>query len=51
VSAGRSFPTTANWDTWSTVSLTVPLDAGSNTVQVTATSAGGVPNLDALDVG
>jgi hypothetical protein len=51
VSAGRSFPTTANWDTWSTVSLTVPLDAGSNTVQVTATSAGGAPNLDALDVG
>jgi Alpha galactosidase A/Alpha galactosidase C-terminal beta sandwich domain len=30
---------------------TVPLAAGSNTIRVTATTSGGAPNLDYLDVG
>jgi endo-1,4-beta-D-glucanase Y len=50
VSAGRSFPATADWNTWATSTLTVSLNAGSNTVRLTATTAGGLPNLDYLDV-
>jgi hypothetical protein len=50
VKAGQSFPGTANWDTWADASLTVPLNAGNNTIRVTATSANGAPNLDYLDL-
>jgi alpha-L-fucosidase len=50
VSAGRSFPGTGSWDTWATVTLSVPLNSGSNTVRVTATTSDGAPNLDYLDV-
>ncbi|WP_329125421.1 carbohydrate-binding protein [Streptomyces sp. NBC_01465] len=42
-------PDTADWDTWATRTFTVPLDAGSNTVRLTATTANGAPNLDCLD--
>jgi exo-1,4-beta-D-glucosaminidase len=45
-----AFPVTADWDTWSTAAVTVPLQAGANTVRVTATTANGGPNLDSLDV-
>ncbi|ETK37514.1 glycosyl hydrolase family 28 protein [Microbispora sp. ATCC PTA-5024] len=48
--ATRSYPATANWDTWATDTLTVPLAAGSNTVRLTATTAGGCPNLDYIEV-
>jgi alpha-L-fucosidase len=51
VAAGRSFPATADWDTWQTATLTVPLVAGANTITATATTANGGPNLDYLDVG
>jgi hypothetical protein len=47
--AGQSFPGTANWDTWQTVPLTVPLNAGANTIRLTATTTNGDPNLDYLD--
>jgi Alpha galactosidase A/Alpha galactosidase C-terminal beta sandwich domain/Carbohydrate binding module (family 6) len=50
VKAGQSFPGTANWDTWQTVNLTVPLAAGANTIRLTATTANGDPNLDYLDL-
>ena len=49
VRTGQSFPGTANWDTWQTVPLTVPLNAGANTIRLTATTANGDPNLDYLD--
>jgi hypothetical protein len=49
VSAGRSFATTANWDTWATSTLTATLNAGDNKIRLTAASAGGNPNLDYLD--
>jgi hypothetical protein len=49
VKTGQSFPGTTNWDTWGTVSLTVPLNAGANTIRLTATTANGAPNLDYLD--
>ncbi|MFF3670667.1 PQQ-dependent sugar dehydrogenase [Microtetraspora malaysiensis] len=50
VSAGRSFGATADWDTWANSTLTTNVNAGANTLRVTATSAGGNPNLDYLDV-
>ncbi|WP_214321273.1 CBM35 domain-containing protein [Nonomuraea sediminis] len=51
VSAARSFPPTANWDTWATSTLTVPLNAGTNTIRATATTANGGPNLDRITIG
>ncbi|WP_370022245.1 CBM35 domain-containing protein [Planotetraspora sp. GP83] len=50
VSANRSFAATTNWDTWVNSTITAPVNAGSNTLRVTSTSAGGNPNLDYLDV-
>jgi alpha-galactosidase len=49
VAAGRAFPGTGDWDTWAVTSLTVLVNAGTNTVRVTATSASGNANLDYLD--
>jgi alpha-L-fucosidase len=49
VSAAHSFPVTADWDTWSNVTVTVNLNAGANTVRVTGTTAGGAPNLDYVE--
>lgn len=46
-----SFPGTGSWTTWKTVSAPAALSAGTNTVRVTATTAGGGPNLDSLTVG
>jgi len=45
-----NFPVTANWDTWSTVSMTVPLKAGANTIRVTGTTAVGDANIDSVTV-
>lgn len=44
------FPATANWDTWSTASISVPLAAGTNTIRVAGTTATGVPNIDSVTV-
>jgi alpha-L-fucosidase len=49
VAAGSSFPPTANWDTWAVKTLTAAVNAGNNTIRVTATTANGNPNLDYLD--
>ncbi|HEV8562239.1 MAG TPA: carbohydrate-binding protein [Actinophytocola sp.] len=46
-----SFAGTGNWDTWATATITVNLDAGSNTVRATAVTANGGPNVDRLTVG
>ncbi|WP_457032688.1 glycosyl hydrolase family 8 [Kitasatospora sp. P5_F3] len=51
VASGVSFAGTGSWDTWSTRTVNASLDAGSNTVRVTATTAGGGPNLDRLTLG
>jgi hypothetical protein len=48
--AGLSFPGTGNWDTWANNTTTVTLNAGTNTVRVTATTPNGGPNIDYLDV-
>lgn len=45
-----NFPVTANWDTWATASITVPLKAGANTIRVAATTAAGDANIDSVTV-
>ncbi|MGW2400161.1 PQQ-dependent sugar dehydrogenase [Kitasatospora sp. NPDC001664] len=50
VAAGRSFPSTGTWDTWTTATVTAPLTAGANKVRLTSSSADGLPNLDYLEV-
>ncbi|MFC5884267.1 carbohydrate-binding protein [Kitasatospora sp. CM 4170] len=50
VATGHVFPPTADWATWSTTSLPIPLKAGANTVRVTSTTADGGPNLDRITV-
>lgn len=49
VDASLDFPPTGGWSTWSAVSFTANLNAGSNTVSVTLTQSAG-PNLDHLKV-
>ncbi|WAZ23315.1 carbohydrate-binding protein [Streptomyces cinnabarinus] len=44
-----SFEGTGTWSTWTTKSLTVNLNAGSNTIRLSPTTAGGLPNLDHVD--
>ncbi|WP_170184962.1 carbohydrate-binding protein [Saccharothrix texasensis] len=48
--AGSAFDGTGAWHTWTTKTLTVPLTAGRNTVQLAATTTGGLANIDYLDV-
>jgi len=48
--ATLQFPPTGSWSTWSTQTATVSLVAGANVVRATATTAGGLANLDSLMV-
>ncbi|MER8187391.1 PQQ-dependent sugar dehydrogenase [Kitasatospora sp. NPDC094015] len=50
VAAARSFPSTGTWDDWTTATVTAPVGAGTNRIELTSTSANGLPNLDYLDV-
>jgi hypothetical protein len=45
-----SFEATGAWNTWVTKTLTVPLNAGTNTIQLNPTTASGLPNVDYIDV-
>ncbi len=45
-----AFPPTGAWTTWQTVTTTVTLAAGTNTIRATATTANGGPNVDYLEV-
>ncbi|WP_238413267.1 pectate lyase family protein [Saccharothrix deserti] len=47
---GVSFEGTGAWSTWVTRTLTVPVNAGGNTVRLNPTTAAGLPNIDYLDV-
>ncbi len=44
--AGHSFASTGTWDAWADYALTVPLNAGANTVRLVSTSADGGPNQE-----
>ncbi|MCC8250444.1 rhamnogalacturonan lyase family protein [Saccharothrix luteola] len=50
VQAGSAFDGTGAWNTWATKTLTVPVTAGANTVQLAATTTGGLANIDYLDL-
>ncbi|MCB8905145.1 MULTISPECIES: PQQ-dependent sugar dehydrogenase [unclassified Streptomyces] len=51
VASGVTFPSTGSWDTWTAKTVNAVLQAGTNKVRATATSADGGPNLDRLRVG
>ncbi|HCU51675.1 MAG TPA: silent information regulator protein Sir2, partial [Micromonosporaceae bacterium] len=44
-----SFEGTGAWNTWATKTLTVSVNAGSNTVRLNPTTANGLPNVDYLN--
>ncbi|MGW6642342.1 family 43 glycosylhydrolase [Streptomyces iakyrus] len=46
-----SFESTGAWTTWTTKTVTVSLNTGSNTIRLDPTTAAGLPNVDYLDVG
>ncbi|MET9905338.1 PQQ-dependent sugar dehydrogenase [Streptomyces sp. NPDC006476] len=50
VASGVSFPATADWNTWVTKTVNVPLTAGTDTIRATATTANGGPNLDRISL-
>jgi carbohydrate binding protein with CBM6 domain len=45
-----SFDGTGAWDTWATKTVTVTVNAGSNTIRLNPTSSAGLPNVDNLSV-
>jgi polygalacturonase len=45
-----NFAGTGAWTTWQTASVPASLTAGPNTVRLTATTAGGGPNIDYVEV-
>ena len=45
-----SFAGTGAWTSWATTTLSVSLNAGSNTIRLNPTTAAGLPNIDYLDV-
>ncbi|MEU1478430.1 carbohydrate-binding protein [Streptomyces sp. NPDC005760] len=47
--SSASFESTGTWTGWTTKTLTVPVNAGSNTIRLNPTSANGLPNVDYLD--
>ncbi len=48
--AGVPFDGTGAWNAWATRSVTVQLNAGNNTIRLAAATAGGLANIDYLDV-
>ncbi|GAA2409136.1 hypothetical protein GCM10010404_78850 [Nonomuraea africana] len=50
VAANQPFNGTGAWSTWATATLPISLNAGANTVRITANTANGNPNLDYIEV-
>jgi hypothetical protein len=50
VAAGLPFTGNGDWTSWRLQSVTVSLNAGTNTIRATGTTANGGPNLDHLSV-
>ncbi|WP_461124270.1 glycosyl hydrolase 53 family protein [Saccharothrix stipae] len=50
IQPGAAFEATGAWTTWVTKTVTVRLNAGDNTVQLAATTAAGLGNIDYLEV-
>jgi Carbohydrate binding module (family 35) len=51
VHSSAPFRPTGGWPNWQTQTVTVPVNANGNTVRITATTSGGLPNVDSLTVG
>jgi Carbohydrate binding module (family 6) len=49
VVVAQSFPSTTNWDTWSTVTATVTLPAGASTISIIYNGGLGSTNYLNLD--
>ncbi|MEU2117396.1 CBM35 domain-containing protein [Streptomyces sp. NPDC016459] len=45
-----TFEGTGTWSAWTTKTLTVTLNAGSNTIRLNPTTSTGLPNVDSLNV-
>lgn len=45
-----NLPTTAGWDDWREISLDIDLERGNNTLQLRATGAEGLANIDSLTI-
>ena len=45
------FESTGAWTAWTTRTVTVALNAGSNTIRLDPTTAAGLPNIDYLETG
>jgi lysophospholipase L1-like esterase len=45
-----SFEPTGAWTTWVTKTVTVPVNAGTNTIRFSPTTADGLPNVDYLEL-
>lgn len=45
-----AFNGTGAWATWITMTLTVSVDSGSNTIRLNPTTANGLPNIDYLEL-
>ncbi|MEN3609017.1 carbohydrate-binding protein [Plantactinospora sp. ZYX-F-223] len=50
VQPGFAFDGTGGFNRWATRTLTVPLNAGNNTIRLAATTGAGLANIDYLDV-
>ncbi|MQM28109.1 rhamnogalacturonan lyase family protein [Glycomyces albidus] len=50
VQAAGAFPATGAWATWTTKTVTVPVNAGSNTIRIAATTAAGLANIDYVEL-
>ncbi|WP_185806239.1 carbohydrate-binding protein [Streptomyces sp. RP5T] len=47
--SSASFESTGTWTGWTTKTLTVPVNAGSNTIRLNPTTVNGLPNVDYVD--
>lgn len=50
VITGLAFNGTGSWTTWSTQTVNVSLNSGSNKIRAIATTSNGGPNMDKLDI-
>ncbi|SDE07247.1 carbohydrate-binding protein [Glycomyces harbinensis] len=50
VQSASAFGATGGWTAWSTRTVTVPLNAGSNTIRLEASTSSGLANIDYVEI-
>jgi rhamnogalacturonan endolyase len=50
VESASAFAATSAWTTWTTKTVTIPVNAGSNTVRLEASAAAGLANIDYVEL-